>query len=154
MSWFGTDFVALGCILGSAAVGGAATLAVMDSSDHGQRCGVEAVAVAPRIAIAHSGSAHGRVVVTPNIRVHNKRRCPDERREHIEIHLDHQLHEVEAHLEQLDQALEIQMEALESEIEAKLEHELEARLHFEEAVQELQEAKIKMIVRKVEGGGI
>ena len=61
MSWFGTDIVALGCILGGAAVSGAATLAIMDGGGESYvRCGVEAMAMAPRIAISpwRRGSGH------------------------------------------------------------------------------------------------
>ncbi len=37
MNWFGTDMIALGCILGGAAVGGAATLVLASSRPETQK---------------------------------------------------------------------------------------------------------------------
>ena len=137
MIWFGTDLVALGCILGGAAVGGAATLAMTDGGRHADaRCAVEAFAVSPRIAISHGRDART-IVVTPNIRVH----------------LDNHLEQLDTQLEFLDQALELQMQQLELQLEAELGQEMDARIQFEEAMQQVEAARLRVVVEKLEGGG-
>lgn len=161
MSWLKSDIVAIACILGCAALGGAATLAMADQGEHWDTgCTVDATAVAPTIAISHSG--HGRaIVVAPDVRVRSVHDCASDVHEMVEIHLDNSLRHLDAELEQLDaelsqldQVLEIQLEGLEAQIEAEVEANLEAALHFEEAVREIEEAKVRLIVEKVGGGGI
>ncbi len=138
MIWFGTDLVALGCILGGAAVGGAATLAMTVGGGHtGARCAVEAFAVSPGIAISHGREART-IVVTPKVRVH----------------LDNHFEQLDTQLDQLDQALELQMQQLELQLEAKLGQEMEARIQFEEAMRQVEAARLEVVVEKVEGGGI
>jgi hypothetical protein len=125
---------------------------------------VDAAAISPTIAISHNG--HGKaVVVAPDVRVRSARDCvsgfryqvhPDVR-EVVEIHLDHSLRNLDAELELLDEALEIQLEGLEAQIEAEVQANLEAALHIEEAMMEveraMQEAKVKVVVEKAGGGG-
>jgi hypothetical protein len=154
MSWFGTDFVALGCILSGAAVGGAATLALMDSNEHvHHRCGVEAVAVSPRVAIAHGGKSHA-VFVSPDVRIRGIRDCGAEIHKVVEIQLENQLEQLDVQLEHLDHAIEIQMEGLEAEIESQIEAQMDAQLKFEEAMEKIQEAKIQMVLERAGGGGV
>jgi hypothetical protein len=168
MSWFGTDVVALGCILGGAAVGGAATLAVLDGADHHvNRCAVEAVAVAPSVAISHNGGARA-IVIRPDVRVRSDRDCAREIRHVVRVRGDHSLEfleadmeQLEANLEQMETALEVQLEGLESQIETQLEaqleanlhQEFEAQLHFEEAMRKLKEAQVRIHVSGVGEGG-
>jgi hypothetical protein len=157
MSWLKSDMVAIACILGGAAVGGAATLAMADQGEHWDTgCAVDATAISPTIAISHSG--HGKaVVVAPDVRVHAVHDCVTDVHEMVEIHLDHSLRHLDAELELLDEALEIQLEGLEAQIEAEVEANLEAALHFEEAMREveraMEEAKVKVVVEKVGSGG-
>ncbi len=153
MSRFRSDVVAVACILGGAAVGVGATLARMDPGEHGHPgCGVERMAVSPRIAISGRGEARA-IVVTPDVRVHSVQDCGSNVHEMVEIHMDNHLHDFEAQLEKLDQVIEIQMEGLEAQIEAEIEAEMEAQFQFEEAVREFEEAKIKMVIEKVGSGG-
>ncbi len=153
MSWFGTDMVALGCILGGAAVGGAATLAVVDGNGHRHGvCGVEAMAVSPRIAISHGGHAQA-IVVTPDVRIRSVRGCERAVGEVVEIHMEKRLHSLDLELEQLDRALELQTQALESQLEAGLEQGLEARLQLDQAMRQMEAARIKTVVEKAGSGG-
>jgi len=164
MSWFGTDVVALSCILGSAAVGGAATLALMADADHqDHRCAVETVAVTPSVAVSH-GSGVRAIVVKPNVRVRSSSDCARQARHVVTIHRGHELghleanlEHMEANLEHVEQAIEIQMERLEAQIEAQveasIEQEFEAQVQFEEAMKALEEAKVKVVVAGSGTGG-
>ncbi|NNM04683.1 MAG: hypothetical protein HKO65_06225 [Gemmatimonadetes bacterium] len=156
MSWFGSDVVAIGCILGGAAVGGAATLAVMDGGEQVDgRCGIERMAVSPTIAVSGQGGAHA-IVVGPDVRVHSVRDCGSSIHEVVEIHMDNQLRHLDAQLEHLDHVLEIELEGLEAQIEAEVEAELvqlEAELELQEAIRAFEDAKVKMVIEKVGGGG-
>jgi hypothetical protein len=150
--------VAIACILGGAAVGGAATLALADSHSHlDTGCAVDARAFAPTIAISHNGMKRG-IVVAPDVRVHGVRDCVSDVHEVVEIHLENSLRHLDAELEHLDEALEIQLEGLEAQIEAEVQANLEAALQIEEAMREvesaMEEAKVKVVVEKVGGGGI
>ena len=138
MIGFGTDLVALGCILGGAAVGGAATLAMTVGGGHADaRCAVEAFAVIPGIAISHGREART-IVVTPKVLVH----------------LDNHFEQFDTQSDQLDQALELQMQQLEFQLEATLGQEMEARIQFEEAMRQVEAARLRVVVEKIEGGGI
>lgn len=138
MIWFGTDIVALGCILGGAAIGGAATLAMTDGGGHADtRCAVEAMAVSPRIAISHGGGARA-IVVTPDVRVHAVRDCMTEVDGVVEIHME----------------AEMELHQLESQLEAEMGQQMEARAQFEEAMRQVEEARVNAVVKRVEGGGI
>jgi hypothetical protein len=160
MSWFGTDLVAISCILGGAAVGGAATLALHQGGHHvDMGCGVEALAVSPRIAISHGGNAHA-IVVAPKVRVHSSGDCGAHTTEVIDIHMDRhmenldvQLEQLDLQMEKLDAALEIQMEEFEQQLEAGLEQEIEAKIQLEQALRQIEQAQIQVTVRKHEGGG-
>jgi len=151
MSWFGTDVVALSCILGGAVVSGAATVAVMEGGGESHiRCGVEAMAVSPTIAISHGGEARA-IVVRPDVRVHSIRDCGSSGL--VEIHMDNQLRHLDAQLEHLDHALEVQLEQLEHQLEFELAQEMDVRVQLEEAMSQLEAAKLKVIVERVEGSG-
>lgn len=154
MSLFGTDLVALGCILGGAAVGGVATLAMTNVDGHADaRCAVEAMAVSPRIAISHGGEARA-IVVTPDVRIRAGRDCMTEVDGVVEIHMDNHLEHLDAQLEHLDRALEIELHQLESQLEAEMGQQMEARAQFEEAMRQVEEARVQVVVKRVEGGGI
>ncbi len=162
MTWFGTDVMALGCIAGSALVGGAATAAALHRG-HDARvdCALEASALAPRIAIAHGGRAHT-VVVAPTARVRYHRNCADAMDGAVEVHVGNHLVDLDAQLEKLDQALEIQMDGLESQIEAQIEAQLKAQgeqqvgaeAQLREAVRQMEraQARVKVVVGRAGGG--
>ena len=153
MSWFGTDLVALGCILGGAAVGGAATVAMLDGGAHPDMgCGVEAIAVSPTIAIAHGGHSRA-IVVTPDIRVGSLGDCAGATHGLVEIHLDRQMEELDAHLEHLDHALEIRLGELEHQLELEVFQEFEVQAQIEAAMEQLEEANIKVKIERIRSGG-
>jgi hypothetical protein len=152
MTWLGTDLVALGCILGSAAAGGAATFAIMDGADrHAHRCEVEARTVSPRIAISHGGTAHA-IVVRPDVRVRSIQGCVADANEVVEVHMDTHLEQLDAQMEQLDRVLEVQLEQMESQIEASVQQEMEAQLQLKEAARRMEEARARVRV-KIEKAG-
>jgi hypothetical protein len=72
----------------------------------------------------------------------------------VEIHLDNRLRHLDAELELLDETLEAQLEGLEAQIEAEVEANLEAAFQIEEAMREVEQAKVKVVLEKVGGGGI
>jgi len=153
MSWFGTDLVALGCIFGGAAVGGAATLFLTEDGGHADvGCAVEAMAVSPRIAISHGGEARA-IVVTPDISVHTMGDCARHADGMVEIQMGNHLEHLDTKLQYLDQALEIQLQQMESQLEAEWEQQIEARAEFEEAMRQMESARVKVTVKGVGGGG-
>lgn len=161
MSWFGTDLVALSCIVGGAAVGGAATLALTQGSHSvDMDCAVEAMAVRPHISISHGGDAHA-IVVAPNVRVHSRGDCGSHTAEivdihmdgRVDVHLDRHMEQLDLQLEQLDHVLEVQMEKLEKQLEFGLEQEMEVKIQLEETMRQLEQAQVRVVVRKHEGGG-
>jgi citrate lyase gamma subunit len=154
MSWFGTDVVALGCILGGAAVSGAVTGALIHGDEQADMgCGIEAMALSPRIAISHGGDAHA-IVVAPNLRVRAPRGCVRNLGRAVEINLDSHLEQMDAQLEHLDRALEIQLQQLESQLEAEFGQQIEARVQIEEAMRQMEAARIKVVVREQGSGSI
>lgn len=153
MSWFGTDAVALACILGSAAVGGAATLAMADGSAHPDMgCGVEAMAVSPSIAISHGGHSRA-IIVAPDVRVSSVSDCAGAAHALVEIHMDQHMEQLDAHLEHLDHALEIQLEGLEQQFEMEFFQEQEIQAQLEAAMEQLEEANIRVKIEKIRSGG-
>ena len=167
MSWLRSDVMAIVCILGGAAAGGAATLAVLDSGHRGHvRCGVEMRGITPTIAISHGGGAHA-IVVTPDVQLHSVRDCVSNVHEVVEIHMDNHLRHLDAQMEQMDQVLDIQLEGLEAQIEAEVEAELakveaelaeleaqlEAEFHFQVAKKDFDQARMRMVIERVGGGG-
>lgn len=152
MTWFGTDIVALGCILGGAAVGGTVTAALLDGAEHSQGgCAVEAFAVSPNVSISHRGEARA-IVVAPNVRIHRVRDCVEDVEAAVEIHLDKHLEHLDAQLEHLDRTLEVELHQLEQQLESELGQEMEARFEFQEAMRQMEEARVKVIVKRSEGG--
>jgi hypothetical protein len=76
MNGISTDVIALAAILGSAAVGGVATLALTDggSNDFSFECATTVVETAPRVVVS-LGGADGAIVVAPDVRVHTEEAC-------------------------------------------------------------------------------
>lgn len=167
MSWFGTDLVALGCIVGSAAVGGAATLAVRDAGHRAPLpCAVNTAAWAPQVSVSGNGHAHA-IVVAPKVHVRELRHCRGDAV--VEMDMDAHLQELEAQLENLDRVIEIQLEGqlkdldrtlefqlqgLEGQIERKVRQQMEARAQFEEAMRQVEKARVQVVVERAGSGGI
>ena len=173
MSWFGTDMMALACIVGSGAVGGAATLAAM--GNHQQmdyHCVVEDAGANPEVMVV-TGVRAPSVVVTRNVRVHASQDCQAAARHQIEIagiqHRGHIVH-LEAlehlehleHLEKMDfdfdfdfdfeeldvqlEGLDVQLEGLDAQLEAMgvgMEQEIQTRIEQELAQVQMQLKKRK-----------
>jgi len=145
MSWFGTDLVAVACILGGASMSGAATLALLgsDYSTH-SACAVEAGVDTHRIVITGSSGARS-VVVTPRVNVRSQGSAEgceaDIGMESVMIHLDDQLRhldDLDLHLESMDRALQLQMTDLDRALQVQVEGEdgrvpaeLQARIEAE-----------------------
>ena len=145
MSGFGTDVVALTCILCGGAVGGAATFALMDVQDEMDvRCAVATVEASPRVVVAIGGE-EGAIMVRPRVRVHSSHDCASVQiheaviqireavgiSEHIVVGeqiqlsmetMEEEMERVQIQLEQIE--LE-KLEVMESEIERELEREME-----------------------------
>jgi hypothetical protein len=182
MSWFGTDLVSLGCILGGAAVGGAATYAVMDGATHGDpACAFTTSAIAPSVAVSGDGLSRAIVIHRSDVRGRRGPDCSGSLGGLVEIRLDRHLKDLDLQLEQLDQALEIQMEGLESQIQADVQQRVESQLRraearmreaearlqragsavqgaeaqeqLQEAIRQMEEAKVRIQLEKVRGSG-
>jgi hypothetical protein len=116
MTWFGTDVMALACIVGGATAGGAATLAMRTHDGHRYvDCAVEARAVSPRVIVT-SGGTTKTIVVSPDVRVHSRRNCGVEVGEIVEIHVDKHLRHIEELGMEMSE-LEIELEGLERALE-------------------------------------
>ena len=102
MRVFGTDVVAVACILGGAAVGGVGTMALLSAQEHAQVevgvvCAVEAVTAGPQIVVTRRGDANAVIMSTPHIRIHSTshRDCVGSEVSEVTVHLEEALHEVE-----------------------------------------------------------
>ncbi len=122
MNGYGTDVVALACILCGGAVGGAATFALMDGQDEvGLRCAVATVVASPRVVVAIGGD-EGTVMVRPQVRVHTSHDCAgvlihEEVMLSQVIELEEQIHiSMKMELEQLE-VMESEMERLQERLE-------------------------------------
>jgi len=71
----------------------------------------------------------------------------------VEIHMENHLQHLDAQLEHLDQTLEIELRQMERQLEAELGQEMEARMKFEEAMRHMEEARVRVVVEKLERGG-
>ncbi len=130
MSGFGTDVVALTCILCGAAAGGAATLALMDVQDEvGLRCAVATVEASPRVVVAVGGE-EGAIIVRPRVRIHTSHDCAS-----VQIHeqlvisqaieLEEQIHLSMEMVEEGMQRVQVHIEKMELEQLEVMEREME-----------------------------
>jgi len=179
MSGFGTDIVALACILGSAATSGAVTLAFLDG-DHPAppNCAVEAFSVSPNVVVAEGSGAHAIVMATPRVHMRSAHDCRFAVGEEIRVDLENVRREMERARVRIDLAragaeeardaariirirggearllreeVSRQMEEAQAEIEAALEKANEARM---EALSEaLGETEVRVEVVKRGSGG-
>jgi len=76
MSVLGTDLMAVACIVGGAAVGGATTMRLLDGHDAHARvaCVGTTVHASPRVVVSMDGGK-GTVVLAPRVRVHANHDC-------------------------------------------------------------------------------
>lgn len=141
MNGFGTDVVALACILCGGAVGGAATFALMDVQDDVDfRCAVATVEESPRVVVAIGGE-EGAVMVRPRVRVHTSHDCAS-----VQIHEAGVLIHEEVILSQaieLEEQIQLSMEMVEEEMQRVQVHiekmELEQLEVMESEMERLQE---------------
>ena len=141
MSGFGTDVVALTCILCGAAAGGAATLALMDVQDEvALRCTVATVEASPRVVVAVGGE-EGAIIVRPRVRIHTSHDCAS-----VQIHeAGMQIHEqlVISQAIELEEQIHLSMEMVEEGMQRVQVHiekmELEQLEVMEREMERLQE---------------
>jgi molecular chaperone DnaK (HSP70) len=105
MSGFGTDIVALACIVGSAATSGAATLALQNrEAPASADCSVEALMVSPNVVVSRAHGSHAVVLSTPRIRVRGARDCRTVVGEEIRIDMERVRRDVERAKAQVEEA--------------------------------------------------
>jgi hypothetical protein len=104
MKGFGTDIVSLAAILGGAAVGGLATVALLSGAEPAQAaCSVGALTAGPQIVVTRSEGSHAVVMASPRIRIHSLRDCvtAEVDVQDVTVHLEealHEAHEVRIHM--------------------------------------------------------
>jgi len=141
MSGFGTDVVALACILCGGAVGGAATFALMDVQDEvGFRCAVATVEEAPRVVLSLGGE-EGAIIVRPRVRVHTSHDCASVRIHEAGVQILEQV--VISQAVELEEQIHLSMEMVEEEMQRVQVHiekmELEQLEVMESEMERLQE---------------
>ncbi len=140
MSGFGTDIVALACIVGSAATSGAATLALQNREGPASAdCSVEALMVSPNVVVSRAHGSHAVVLSTPRIRVRGARDCRTVVGEEIRIDMERVRRDVER--------ARVQVEA--ARVRAG-----EARVRAEEARVRAAEARERVRVIRIREDGV
>ncbi|MFC1662167.1 hypothetical protein ACFL3S_12080 [Gemmatimonadota bacterium] len=138
---FGTDVIAVACILGGAATAGALTLA-MAGGGHQEHsaCAVGAMEVSPRVLVSSDTGA--RVVVSvPNIRVHTDHDCAVVVHEDVQLRMEEARREVERARERVEEARE-RVERV--RIRVRRQHMEEAAAQFEAQVLQLEPLHLAM----------
>jgi ATP-dependent protease ClpP protease subunit len=140
MSGFGTDMVALACILGGAATGGAMTMALQaGGEDVRMDCAVEAMSVGSQIVVTGDHGARAIVMSTP-LEMHQARPCQMAVAGEVRIHMEEVRRE---------------MEEARGRVEVVRIHMDEARALAEEArasVDEVRLQEFEVLLEKVEKG--
>ena len=144
MSGFGTDVVALACILCGGAVGGAATFALMDVRDEVDvRCAIATVEESPRVVVAFGGD-EGAIMVRPRVRVHTSHDCAS-----VQIHEAGVLIHEEVMLSQaieLEEQIQLSLEMVEEEMER-------VQVHIERIELEAVEEGMERLKKRLEKSG-
>jgi len=105
MSGFGTDIVALACIVGSAATSGAATLALQNrDAPASADCRVEALMVSPNVVVSGTHGSRAVVLSAPRIRVQGARDCRTVVGEEVRIDMERMRRDVERARAQVEEA--------------------------------------------------
>lgn len=155
MNVWGTDVMALACILGSAAVSGAATMAAFDGGDDSASVCVSGVSHGDAAVVMSLGEGAQTIVVRPRVRIHAAQGCEPlvvDVGEATTIRLD----EVRARVERARarseraraRAEEVRARAEEARarVDAGLDGELEARLQREMERLEKELARLDGVV--------
>jgi hypothetical protein len=144
MSGFGTDIVALACILGSAATSGAVTRAFLDGNPPAQAdCAVEAFTVSPNVVVSGGNGAHAIVMTTPRLHMQSVRDCRLSVGEEVRIDLEKARREMEKARVRIEVARAGAEEARESARRIRIQGS-EARLLREEVSRQMEEARAQM----------
>ena len=137
MSGFGTDIVALACIVGSAATSGAVTLAFLDGGENVKAdCAVEAFTVSPNLIVSGRSGARTVVMRTPQLRLHSAHDCGVVVTEGVQIHMQDVRQEVER--------VRVRVEVARAEAEAAREGVEIFRVQADEARALIEEARAEM----------
>ncbi len=156
MSGFGTDVVALTCILCGAAVGGIATFTLMDVQDEVDlRCAVATVEASPRVVVS-LGDEKGAIIVRPRVRVHTSHDCASVRIHEAEVLL-HERFEIEqvviSQAIELEEQIHLSMEMVEEEVQrAQLQLE-KLELGQLEGMEREIEREIELLQKRLEKAG-
>jgi hypothetical protein len=144
MSGFGTDIVALACILGSAATSGAVTMAFLDGNPPAQAdCAVEAFTLSPNVVVSGRHGAHAIVMTTPRLHVQSARDCRLTVGEEVRIDLEKARREMERARVRIEVARAGAEEAREAARMIRIEGS-EARLLREEVSRQMEEAQAQL----------
>lgn len=165
MSGFGTDIVALACIVGSAATSGAATFAFLDRGDPVQAdCAVEALSVNPNLVVSRIDGAHAIVITGPRMHGHTAHGCQAVVAKEVRVNLEMMRREMEHTRMQLEvvrgQAEEaraaagmVRLRGREARLlrEEALKQAQEAQLEMQEALEKAKEARMEGLAKALEG---
>jgi len=144
MSGFGTDVVALACIVGSAATSGAATLAFMDRGQADpEPCTVEAFAMAPNVVVSEGRGGHAIVMTAPRVHVHSAHDCRAMVGEEVRLNLEVMRREMERARVRIEVARTEAESARETARVIRIQGR-EAVLLREEALQQMEKAQAQM----------
>jgi hypothetical protein len=144
MSGFGTDIVALACILGSAATSGAVTMAFLEGDPPAQAdCAMEALSVSPNVVVSGGHGAHAIVMTTPRIHLQSARDCRLTVGEEVRIDLERARREMERARVRIEVARAGAEEAREAARMIRIQGS-EARLLREEVSRQMKEAQALM----------
>jgi len=161
MSGFGTDIVALACIVGSAATSGAATLAFLDGDNSSPAdCAVETMSVSPNLVVSGIGGHHAVVMATPRVRVESAGDCRQVIGERVRVDLERvrrdmdrariQIEVARAQAEEARDAVRvIRIQGDEARVlrEDAMERVKEAQVEVQEALEKAQEARAEALER-------
>lgn len=143
MTGFGTDVLALSCILCGAATGGGLTLAFMDGhAGHPTGCAVESLSVVPGMVATISDHGHAVVLTRPHMAV-GSGDCQTVVRSVVEVDVDGIRRSVENVRVDVERARE-QMEKARAQVE-------EARARLEEKSMEGEDAQVREIQTLLRG---
>jgi hypothetical protein len=144
MSGFGTDIVALACILGSAATSGAVTMAFLDGHPPAHAdCAVEAFSVSPNVVVSGGDGVHAIVMATPRVHMRSAHDCRFAVGEEIRVDLEKVRREMDRARIRVEVARAGAEEAREAARIVRIRGN-EARLLREEVSKEMEEARAQM----------
>jgi hypothetical protein len=146
MTGFGTDVVALACIVGSATASGVVTLAFMDGEGASQPpCPVEAFSVSPNVVLSHGGEAHAIVMTAPRLRIRSAgaQDCSVAVAKKVRVDMEVMRRQMEEARARMEEARLEAREVREAAREARI-REREIRMSKEEALRRVEEARAEV----------